>query len=152
MNLEAKLNLATCCRKAPTVGCSESDRKHQPSFSTYRRCNTKPIPKWDVHFGGIDDDRKDATALHITFRPQLSEHRQCGLSICTFHLGFSLGGVYLGGHDVPAHRRPDIPGGIRMVCQEPSSPVPHYTGVAYTDIGLLPTDVGQLYGERTGIA
>ena len=50
----------------------------------------KPIPRWDVHFGGIDDDRKDATALHITFRPQLSEHRQCGLSICTFHLGFSL--------------------------------------------------------------
>ena len=44
-----------------------------------------------MHFGGIDDDRKDATALHITFRPQLSEHRQCGLSICTFHLGFSLG-------------------------------------------------------------
>ena len=89
-------------------------------------------------FGGIDDDRKDATALHITFsrlmkkrsaegrspfagslrvslrykfiplpgqeggqgmvervfqhpvRPQLSEHRQCGLSICTFRLGFSL--------------------------------------------------------------
>ena len=51
---------------------------------------TKPIPRWDVHCGGIDDDRKDATALHITFRPQLSEHRQCGLSICTFHLGFSL--------------------------------------------------------------
>ena len=44
-----------------------------------------------MHCGGIDDDRKDATALHITFRPQLSEHRQCGLSICTFHLGFSLG-------------------------------------------------------------
>ena len=50
----------------------------------------KPIPRWDMHCGGIDDDRKDATALHITFRPQLSEHRQCGLSICTFHLGFSL--------------------------------------------------------------
>ena len=30
----------------------------------------KPIPRWDVHCGGIDDDRKDATALHITFRPQ----------------------------------------------------------------------------------
>ena len=44
-----------------------------------------------MHCGGIDGDRKDATALHITFRPQLSEHRQCGLSICTFHLGFSLG-------------------------------------------------------------
>ena len=54
------------------------------------RNDTKPIPRWDVHCGGIDDDRKDATALHITFRPQLSEHRQCGLSICTFHLGFSL--------------------------------------------------------------
>ena len=34
------MNLATYCRKASTVGCSESDRKHQPSLSTNRRCNT----------------------------------------------------------------------------------------------------------------
>ena len=44
-----------------------------------------------MHFGEIDDDRKDSTAPHITFRPQLGGHRQCGLAICTFHLGFSLG-------------------------------------------------------------
>ena len=36
---------------------------------------TKPIPRWDVHFGEIDDDRKDSTAPHITFRPQLGGHR-----------------------------------------------------------------------------
>ena len=51
---------------------------------------TKPIPRWDVHFGDLDDDRKDSTAPHITFSPQLGRHRQCGLAICTFHLGFSL--------------------------------------------------------------
>ena len=36
---------------------------------------TKPIPRWDVHFGEIDDDRKDSTGPHITFRPQLGGHR-----------------------------------------------------------------------------
>ena len=36
---------------------------------------TKPIPRWDVHFGEIDDDRKDSTAPHITFGPQLGGHR-----------------------------------------------------------------------------
>ena len=35
----------------------------------------KPIPRWDVHFGEVDDDRKDSTAPHITFRPQLGGHR-----------------------------------------------------------------------------
>ena len=35
----------------------------------------KPIPRWDVHFGEIDDDRKDSTAPHITFSPQLGGHR-----------------------------------------------------------------------------
>ena len=43
-----------------------------------------------MHFGGLADDRKDSTATHITLRPQLGGHRQCGLAICTFHLGFSL--------------------------------------------------------------
>ena len=50
---------------------------------------TKPIPRWDVQFGGLEDDREDSTAPHITFRPQMGDHRQCGLAICTFHLGFS---------------------------------------------------------------
>ena len=36
---------------------------------------SKPIPRWDVHFGEIDDDRKDSTGPHITFRPQLGGHR-----------------------------------------------------------------------------
>ena len=44
-----------------------------------------------MHFGGLDDDRKESTVPHITSRPQLGKHRQCGMSICTFHLGFSLG-------------------------------------------------------------
>ena len=55
------------------------------------RSPAKPIPRWDVHFGELDDDRKDSTATHITIRPQLGGHRQCRLAICTFHLGFSLG-------------------------------------------------------------
>ncbi len=36
---------------------------------------TKPIPRWDVHFGEIDDDRKDSKAPHITFSPLLGGHR-----------------------------------------------------------------------------
>ena len=36
---------------------------------------TKPIPRWDVHFGEIDDDSKHSTAPHITFRPQLGGHQ-----------------------------------------------------------------------------
>ena len=31
----------------------------------------KPIPRWDVHFGGLEDDLKDSTALHLTFTSQL---------------------------------------------------------------------------------
>ena len=44
-----------------------------------------------MHFGELDDDRKGSTAPHITFSPQLGGHRLCGIAICTFHLGFSLG-------------------------------------------------------------
>ena len=51
---------------------------------------SKPIPRWDVHFGGLEDCRKDYTSPHITSGPQLGGHRHCGLAICTFHLGFSL--------------------------------------------------------------
>ena len=43
--------------------------------------------------GGLEDDREDSTAPHMTFRPRISGHRQCGLAICTFHLGFSLVGL-----------------------------------------------------------
>ena len=50
----------------------------------------KPIPRWDVHFGGLEDDRKDSTEPHIVSGSQPGSQRQCGLAICTFHLGFSL--------------------------------------------------------------
>ena len=50
----------------------------------------KPIPEWDVHFRGLEDDRDDYTASRITFRPQAGGHRQSRIAICTFHLGFSL--------------------------------------------------------------
>ena len=42
---------------------------------THLSYQPKPIPRWDVHFGEIDDDRKHSTAPHITFRPQLAGHR-----------------------------------------------------------------------------
>ena len=44
-------------------------------MASVRSKGTKPIPRWDVHFGEIDDDRKDSTAPHITFGPQLGGHR-----------------------------------------------------------------------------
>ena len=34
-------------------------------------CLAKPIPKWDVHFGSLEDDLKDSPAPHTTFAPQL---------------------------------------------------------------------------------
>ena len=35
-------------------------------------------------------DREQSKAPHLTFSPQIGDHRRCDLSICTFHLGFSL--------------------------------------------------------------
>ena len=58
-----------------------------------------------MHFGGLGDYRKDSTAPHITLRPQLGDHRHCGLAICTFHLGFSLAWYYSDGIE----RRADYP-------------------------------------------
>ena len=43
-----------------------------------------------MHFGGLEDCRKDYTSPHITSGPQLGGYRHWGLAICTFHLGFSL--------------------------------------------------------------
>ena len=64
-------------RAGQTLPCQASSRPSclptRPSLN--RRCNTKPIPRWDVHFGEIDDDSKHSTAPHITFRPQLGGHR-----------------------------------------------------------------------------
>ena len=45
-----------------------------------------------MHFGSLEDDREDSTAPRNTFGPQMGGHRQCGLAICAFHLGFSLEG------------------------------------------------------------
>ena len=57
------------------------------------RLRAIPLPRWDVHFGCLEDDREDSTVPHITFGPQMGGHRQCGLAICTLHLGFGLGGI-----------------------------------------------------------
>ena len=51
----------------------------------------KPIPRWDVHFGISKMTERTPRHLLITFELQLGGHRRCGLGICTFHLGFSLG-------------------------------------------------------------
>ena len=32
--------------------------------------HTEQIPEWDVHFGGLEDDRKGSTEPHIAFRHQ----------------------------------------------------------------------------------
>ena len=71
---------------------------------------SKPIPRWDVHFWSLEDNRKDSTTPHVTFKLQLGGHRQCGLAICTFHLGFSLGTTRpafdaVQGHAPEAHGR-----------------------------------------------
>ena len=43
-----------------------------------------------TRIGGLEDDRQDSAASHITFGAQLGRYRQRGLAICTFHLGFGL--------------------------------------------------------------
>ena len=43
-----------------------------PAFDVSRK--SKPIPRWDVHFWGLEDDRKDSTAPHIAFKLQLGGH------------------------------------------------------------------------------
>ena len=81
--LGAELPAAPAQQGHPTERESKSAQGTAPA--------PKPIPRWDVHFWGLEDDREDSTAPHTTFRAQMSGHRQCGLAICTFHLGFSLG-------------------------------------------------------------
>ena len=62
-----------------------------PSFESFEALNAYLNQyQGGMCIRGLDDDRKDSTATHITLRPQLGGHRQCGLAICTFHLGFSL--------------------------------------------------------------
>ena len=87
--LVAHLRNATAHGRFSFTGDSESRNLEEVWLIVEDR--PKPIPRWDVHFGEIDDDRKDSTAPHITCRPQPGGHRWCGLAICTFHLGFSLG-------------------------------------------------------------
>ena len=45
-----------------------------------------------MHFEGLEVDREQSKAPHLTVSPQIGDHRRCDLSICTFHLGFSLVG------------------------------------------------------------
>ena len=44
-----------------------------------------------MHFGEIDDDRKDRHGSSTHIQSQLGRHRRRGLAICTFHPGFCLG-------------------------------------------------------------
>ena len=41
----------------------------------------KLIPRWDVHFEGLEGYRRDSTEPHITHSPQLGDHRYCGLAM-----------------------------------------------------------------------
>ncbi len=81
---------------APMTGTWNTPRHtwEHPTTGPVQDGRSKPIPRWDVHFGGLEDYRKDSTAPHITLRPQLGDHRHCGLAICTFHLGFSLAPIH----------------------------------------------------------
>ncbi len=78
----------TCESPPSSTGCCSSLAVPQPDGLV--QSVPKPIPEWDVHFRGLEDDRDDYTASRITFRPQAGGHRQSRIAICTFHLGFSL--------------------------------------------------------------
>ena len=52
--------------RLPNTGRHSSIRRHRLAASDH---HPKPIPRWDVHCGGLEDDLKDSTAPHITFNP-----------------------------------------------------------------------------------
>ena len=45
-------------------GASTSRRDFYDRFFTFWRKATKLKPRWDVHFWGLEDNRKDSTAPH----------------------------------------------------------------------------------------
>ncbi len=65
-----------------------------------RRCRTvlqaraeeliEPIPRWDVHFGILKMTERAPRLLLSPSGPNWGRPLQCGLAICTSHLGFSL--------------------------------------------------------------
>ncbi len=60
------------CREVLRLEIGEVVRRWQAGNSQRNIASgTKPIPRWDVHFGGLEDDLKDSTALHLTFTSQL---------------------------------------------------------------------------------
>ena len=57
-----------------------SNSAHRPSLSSLPESSipalsTKPIPRWNVHFRGPEDDRKDSTGPRITLGTQMGGHR-----------------------------------------------------------------------------
>ena len=51
---------------------------------------TKPIPRWNVHFGILKMTERAPRLLISPLAPNWGRPLQCGLEICTSHLGFSL--------------------------------------------------------------
>ena len=50
--------LYTSSKAAASISLPHPHKPFPASSSSYyinRRCNTKPIPRWDVHFGGLED-------------------------------------------------------------------------------------------------
>ena len=62
-----------------------------------REEETGPHPHLNQYQGGIcisgvlKTTERTLQHLILLLGPNLGAHRQCGLAICTFHLGFSLG-------------------------------------------------------------
>ena len=78
------------CAKSCMVPCLDIAMWRQPR----RGSPATPIPRWDVHFRGLDEDRKDSSVPHITFGHHPGQRQRCCLVICTFHLGFSLARIH----------------------------------------------------------
>ena len=77
------------CQDAANAGfCKQT---HNPEYG-----NLHPVCRSCGHCvlrGQHNDDTSKgfhSASYHLTLRPQLGDHRHCGLAICTFHLGFSL--------------------------------------------------------------
>ena len=86
------------------------------------REHPKPIPRWNVHFGILKMTERAPRLLISPLAPNCGRPLQCGLEICTSHLGFSL--VFgLPGTGVP-RRIPSKACGVTCCCGCKRTPTP----------------------------
>ena len=63
--------LGTGLSYGPIGSLNANENVILPRLRHIQGWHPKPKPRWEVHFGSLENDREDSTVPHITFRPQL---------------------------------------------------------------------------------